>query len=146
MYVFPHSNIKFPFCERWVWLGKIFFLLHDFEIWILYLDMLNKKAPFLPKPYISISSCMLLRQLYDWRCNPDLVEYIINRRIFVELRGSSVSIWCNGQKIFQFVSQRFLWYHCSRKLYCLNDTTYNWLKTAKKLWITFNNNMMMVWK
>ena len=30
----------------------------------------------------STSSCMLLHQPYDWRCNPDLVEQIINGRSF----------------------------------------------------------------
>ena len=85
------------------------------------------------------SSCILLHQPYDWRCNPDLIEKIINKRIFLHLTGSSIDIWCNIQKIFQFVSQKFLWYNCNRKLYCPSDTIYNWLKTTKKFRITFNN-------
>ena len=85
---------------------------------------------------ISTSSFMLLHQPHDSRCNPDLLEQVINKISFLQLSGSSSDIWCNIQKIFQFVSQKFLWYNCNRKLYCLNDTIYNWLKTAKKFWIS----------
>ena len=63
---------------------------------------------------ISTSSCMLLHQPYDWRCNPDLVKQIINGRSFFQLSGSSIDIWCNVQKIFQSVSQKFLWYNCNK--------------------------------
>ena len=75
---------------------------------------------------------MLLRQLYDWRCNPDFVQQIKNR-IFLQLSEGSIEIWCNIQKIFKFVTQKYLQYNCYRKLYCQNDTTYNWLKTTLKV-------------
>ena len=106
--------------------------------WIFSIDTFH----FFHNFHISSSTCMLLHKLQDLRCHPDLVEQIINRRIFLQATGSFIDIWCNIQDIFQFVAQKCLWYNCNRKLYCLNDLTYNWLKNyKKKFWITVSNKI-----
>ena len=65
---------------------------------------------------ICSSSCMLLHQLYDWMCNPDLVEQIVNRRIFLQLTGSSIDVWC--QKYQNIVSQEMSLFVACGKFGC----------------------------